>query len=134
VVPPADARIGQHLGQQGYASHERQPVKQIEHHLFPDLPSNRYYEIAPKVWDLSQRYGLTYHVAPLPIQVASALHKVVRLSLPNGWLEQTTLRNARPQIAWLFQRSAAGGMTASPAMAPSEPRRVLPPVGLPQAV
>jgi linoleoyl-CoA desaturase len=107
---------------------------QIEHHLFPDLPSNRYYEIAPKVRDLFQRHGLTYHVAPLPKQVASAWHKVLRLSLPNGWLEQTTLRNAPPRIARLFKRSTAGGMTASPASTPREPRRVRPPVGLPQAV
>jgi fatty acid desaturase len=28
---------------------------QIEHHLFPDLPSNRYAEIAPKIKDLFQR-------------------------------------------------------------------------------
>ncbi|MGZ8744949.1 MAG: fatty acid desaturase family protein, partial [Nocardioides sp.] len=38
---------------------------QIEHHLFPDLPSNRYSEIAPRVRDLFQRYGLSYHAAPL---------------------------------------------------------------------
>ena len=34
---------------------------QIEHHLFPDLPSNRYKEIAPKVKDLFERYGLRVH-------------------------------------------------------------------------
>ena len=33
---------------------------QIEHHLFPDLPSNRYKEIAPKVQDVFERYGLHY--------------------------------------------------------------------------
>src|ERR687889_2395014 len=33
---------------------------QIEHHLFPDLPSNRYGEIAPKGKDLFERYGLDY--------------------------------------------------------------------------
>ena len=33
---------------------------QIEHHLFPDLPSNRYKEIAPKVKDVFERYGLEY--------------------------------------------------------------------------
>ena len=65
---------------------------QIEHHLFPDLPSNRYYEIAPRVRDLFQRYGLTYNARPLPQQVASAWHKVLRLSLPNGWLEETVSR------------------------------------------
>src|SRR5215204_3880437 len=62
---------------------------QVEHHLFPDLPSNRYAEIAPKVKDIFDRYGLTYHSAPLYKQVASAWHKVIRLSLPNGWLAET---------------------------------------------
>ena len=80
---------------------------QIEHHLFPDLPSNRYYEIAPKVRDLFQRYGLSYNARPLPEQVASAWHKVVRLSLPNGWLEETRFSNAPKQIAKLFRSEAA---------------------------
>jgi linoleoyl-CoA desaturase len=57
---------------------------QIEHHLFPDLPSNRYQEIAPKVEELFERYGLTYTSGPLPKQVASAWKKVIRLALPNG--------------------------------------------------
>lgn len=56
---------------------------QIEHHLFPDLPSNRYQEIAPEVRALFAKYGLTYTVGPLPKQVASAWWKVIRLSLPN---------------------------------------------------
>ena len=79
---------------------------QIEHHLFPDLPSNRYYEIAPRVRDLFQRYGLSYNARPLPKQVASAWHKVVRLSLPNGWLDETRLSNAPKQIAKLFRSEA----------------------------
>ena len=37
---------------------------QIEHHLFPDLPSNRYQEIAPKVQDLFERYGLSRSARP----------------------------------------------------------------------
>ncbi|WP_431921118.1 fatty acid desaturase family protein [Micromonospora wenchangensis] len=56
---------------------------QIEHHLFPDLPSKRYQEIAPQVRALFDRYGLTYTTGPLPKQVASAWWKVIRLSLPN---------------------------------------------------
>jgi NADPH-dependent stearoyl-CoA 9-desaturase len=59
---------------------------QIEHHLFPDLPSNRYQEIAPKVQELFDRYGLTYTAGPLYRQVASAWRKVIRLSLPNDLL------------------------------------------------
>jgi fatty acid desaturase len=76
---------------------------QIEHHLFPDLPSRRYQEIAPRVRAVFQRYELTYHAAPLLKQVGSAWHKVLRLSLPNGWVQETTVRNAPAQIAKLFR-------------------------------
>lgn len=58
---------------------------QIEHHLYPDLPSNRYQEIAPKVQELFERYGLTYTTGSLPRQVASAWKKVFKLSLPNDF-------------------------------------------------
>ncbi|MGY1630677.1 fatty acid desaturase family protein [Geodermatophilus sp. SYSU D01186] len=78
---------------------------QIEHHLFPDLPSNRYAEIAPRVRDLFDRYGLNYHSAPLPKQVASAWHKIIRLSLPNGWLDKTTARNLPSQLVKLYKMS-----------------------------
>jgi linoleoyl-CoA desaturase len=56
---------------------------QVEHHLYPDLPSNRYAEIAPKVQEICERYGLPYISGSLPKQVASAWMKVLRLSLPN---------------------------------------------------
>jgi NADPH-dependent stearoyl-CoA 9-desaturase len=67
---------------------------QIEHHLFPDLPSNRYQEIAPQVNAVFERYGLTYTSGPLIRQVASAWHKVIRLSLPNDF--------PRPLAVWSF--------------------------------
>ncbi len=62
---------------------------QIEHHLFPDLPSNRYAEVAPKVQALFEKYELSYVSGSLPKQVASAWWKVVRLSLPNDFFEKT---------------------------------------------
>ena len=52
---------------------------QVEHHLFPDLPSNRYAEIAPQVQALFAKYGLTYTTGSLPRQVGSAWKKVFRL-------------------------------------------------------
>jgi NADPH-dependent stearoyl-CoA 9-desaturase len=81
---------------------------QIEHHLFPDLPSNRYAEIAPKIRDLFERYGLNYHSAPLPQQVGSAWHKIIRLSLPNGWLAQTRPANLPSQLAKLYKMTTGG--------------------------
>jgi linoleoyl-CoA desaturase len=76
---------------------------QIEHHLWPDLPSNRYAEVAPKVQALFKKYGLHYHSAPLPQQVYSAWHKVVRLSLPNNWLAATTSKNLPSQLKVLWK-------------------------------
>jgi linoleoyl-CoA desaturase len=81
---------------------------QIEHHLFPDLPSNRYAEIAPKVQALFEKYELNYHAAPFPQQLASAWHKVVRLSLPNGWLATTNVKNAPQQVALLYKMTTGG--------------------------
>jgi len=81
---------------------------QIEHHLFPDLPSNRYAEIAPQVRAVFEKYGLRYHSAPLPQQVGSAWHKVVRLSLPNGWLETTTWKNLPQQLKLLYGMTTKG--------------------------
>jgi NADPH-dependent stearoyl-CoA 9-desaturase len=63
---------------------------QIEHHLFPDLPSNRYHEISTKVQDLFKRYGLSYVSGPLHKQVASAWSKIFRLSLPNDFARKAT--------------------------------------------
>ncbi|WP_298585583.1 acyl-CoA desaturase [uncultured Kocuria sp.] len=55
---------------------------QIEHHLFPDLPSNRYAEVAVKVREICERYGLPYTTGPLPKQVGSYWAKIFRLALP----------------------------------------------------
>jgi len=79
---------------------------QIEHHIFPDLPSNRYAEIAPRVREVFARFDLAYNARPMVRQVASAWHKVVRLSLPNGWLAETNRRNLVPQLKRLAARPA----------------------------
>ena len=81
---------------------------QIEHHLFPDLPSNRYAEIAPRVQELFDKYDLNYHSAPLPQQVYSAWHKVFRLSLPNNWLDTTDRSNLPEQLKTLWAMTTKG--------------------------
>ncbi len=68
---------------------------QIEHHLNPDLPSNRYKVIAPRIQDLFERYGLTYATGSFPKQLGSAWKKVIRLSLPNGAVSKATRRAAK---------------------------------------
>ena len=93
----------------GHLSH------QIEHHLFPDLPSNRYAEIAPEVEDLFKRYGLSYCSRPLLRQVGSAWHRVFRLSLPNGWLAETNRKNLGRQLGALGRMARRGAPDAAAA-------------------
>jgi fatty acid desaturase len=88
---------------------------QIEHHLFPDLPSNRYQEIAPKVQELFERYGLTYVSGPMVKQVGSAWKKVFRLSLPNDVLRKATAAFTPASLTQLIFRPAAARVDATAA-------------------
>jgi fatty acid desaturase len=62
---------------------------QIEHHMFPDLPSNRYSEISLKVRDLCERYDLPYVSGPLWKQYLQSWRTIARLSLPDRFLRRT---------------------------------------------
>jgi linoleoyl-CoA desaturase len=57
---------------------------QVEHHLFPDVPSSRYAEIAPRVRDVCRRYGLPYNTGPLSKQLGAVHRTIVRLAFPGG--------------------------------------------------
>jgi linoleoyl-CoA desaturase len=61
----------------GHLSH------QIELHLFPDLPANRYEEIAVEVREICGRYGLPYNTGPLVKQFGSVVRKIARFALPS---------------------------------------------------
>ncbi len=56
---------------------------QIEHHLFPDMPSNRYKQVAPKVREIAERYGLHYNSGRLSRQFGTVLKRINRLALPS---------------------------------------------------
>ena len=58
---------------------------QIEHHLYPDLPSNRYAEISVRIRELCEKYDLPYTTGPLHQQYGQALRTIIKLSLPNSW-------------------------------------------------
>jgi len=55
---------------------------QIEHHLFPDMPSNRYPEVAPRVRALCARYGLPYNTGSLTRQFGTTVLRILRMTLP----------------------------------------------------
>lgn len=63
---------------------------QIEHHLFPDLPSNRYSEIATRVEALCEKFDLPYTTGSLPHQYWLALRTVHKLALPDRFLSRSS--------------------------------------------
>jgi NADPH-dependent stearoyl-CoA 9-desaturase len=97
VVPPPDDRLSQHQGQQAHAHHDREPVPSDRAPPFPDLPSNRYAEIAPRVQEICSRYGLSYTSGSLLRQVGSAWKRVIKLSLPNDFSIHNTAK-------WVLRR------------------------------
>lgn len=63
---------------------------QIEHHLFPDLPSNRYAEISIRVRALCEKYDLPYTTGPFLVQYAKTWRTIAKLSLPDKFLQDTS--------------------------------------------
>jgi len=63
---------------------------QIEHHLFPDLPSNRYAEIAQRVRVLCAKYDLPYTTGPLVRQYLLTFRTISKLSVPDRFLTATS--------------------------------------------
>jgi linoleoyl-CoA desaturase len=57
---------------------------QVEHHLFPDMPSTRYAEIAPQVKDICERHGLPYNSGPFLEQLGMVQRTILRLAFPGG--------------------------------------------------
>jgi NADPH-dependent stearoyl-CoA 9-desaturase len=57
---------------------------QVEHHLFPDMPSTRYAEIAPQVKEICERYELPYNSGPFSQQLGMVQRTILRLAFPGG--------------------------------------------------
>jgi NADPH-dependent stearoyl-CoA 9-desaturase len=57
---------------------------QVEHHLFPDMPSTRYAEIAPSVREICERYELPYNSGRFGRQLGTVQRTILRLAFPGG--------------------------------------------------
>ncbi|MCY6410547.1 acyl-CoA desaturase [Acinetobacter sp. VNH17] len=57
---------------------------QIEHHIFPDMCSNRYPEVSPRVEALAARYGIPYNRGSLTRQFGTTWWNNIRLAFPNS--------------------------------------------------
>jgi len=62
---------------------------QIEHHLYPDLPSNRLHEISLRVKDVCDKYDLPYTTGSFPLQYGKTWRTIAKLSLPDRYLRDT---------------------------------------------
>lgn len=63
---------------------------QIEHHLFPDLPSNRYAQISVRVRELCEKYDLPYTTGSLGRQYWQSFWTILKLALPDKLLTATS--------------------------------------------
>ncbi|KNX39557.1 fatty acid desaturase [Luteipulveratus halotolerans] len=71
---------------------------QIEHHLFPDIPSNHYIKIAPRVREICARYGLPYTTGPFALQLASTWKQICKLAVPDTFDKRRPIASLRE--AW----------------------------------
>lgn len=56
---------------------------QIEHHLFPDIPSSRYRKISKQVQQICKKHAIPYNTTSFFNQYKSVLKKVIIHSFPN---------------------------------------------------
>ncbi|WP_280339038.1 fatty acid desaturase family protein [Nocardia neocaledoniensis] len=75
---------------------------QIEHHLFPDIPANRYPEMAPEVKALAEKYGLPYNTGRFSKQIGSVWAKIFLLSVPDRFVK----RAPKPGVIVVRNRKA----------------------------
>ncbi|PRQ10775.1 acyl-CoA desaturase [Corynebacterium sp. 13CS0277] len=69
---------------------------QIEHHLFPDMPSNRLAEVSREVRAIAKEYDLPYNVDSFPKQLLKVQRTLLKLTLPNKFLAAS--RDNAPEV------------------------------------
>ena len=87
---------------------------QIEHHLFPDLPSNRYAEISERVKPLCDKYDLPYTTGSLTHQYMQTLRTILKLfgpeQVPSSYLRRRARNPFGTEIPNPFGRSRELGV------------------------
>src|ERR1700761_3511028 len=88
---------------------------QIEHHLFPDLPSNRYPEIRVRVREVCDKYDLPYTTGPFLVQYGKTWRTIAKLSLPDKYLRDTADNAPETRSESMFAELEPGFAGADPA-------------------
>jgi linoleoyl-CoA desaturase len=63
---------------------------QIEHHLYPDLPSSRLAEISVRIREVCEKYDLPYTSGPFLVQYGKSWRTIAKLALPDRFLRATS--------------------------------------------
>ncbi|MET0195781.1 MULTISPECIES: fatty acid desaturase [Nocardiaceae] len=87
---------------------------QIEHHLFPDLPSNRLREIKFRVLELAEKYDLPYTTGSIGKQYLLSWRTIAKLSLPNKYLKATADDAPETASERKFADESRGLLTVDP--------------------
>ena len=57
---------------------------QIQHHIFPDMPANRYASVVPQVKEICDRYNLSYNTGNFASQFKQVLKRIYHFSRPTA--------------------------------------------------
>ena len=88
---------------------------QIEHHLYPDLPSNRLAEISVRVRQVCDKYDLPYTTGSLLVQYAKAWRTIAKLSVPNRYLSDSADDAPETRSEKMFAELEPGFVGTDPA-------------------
>jgi NADPH-dependent stearoyl-CoA 9-desaturase len=88
---------------------------QIEHHLYPDLPSNRLHEISVRVREVCEKYDLPYTTGSFLVQCAKTWRTIAKLSLPDRYLRDTADDAAETRSERMFAELGPGFGGTDPA-------------------
>ena len=88
---------------------------QIEHHLYPDLPSNRLHEIAVRVRAVCDNYDLPYTIGSFLLQYGKTWRTIAKLSLPNKYLRDTADDAPETRSERMFAQLEPGFARTDPA-------------------
>lgn len=87
---------------------------QIEHHLFPDMPSNRLGAIAREVSAIAREFGLPYNTASFPRQLWEVQRTILKLTLPNRFLRAPKWNAPEVRADEVFERVPEVGASTGP--------------------
>src|SRR6201985_2072576 len=88
---------------------------QIEHHLFPDLPSNRLHEISVRVRQVCDKYDLPYTTGSFLVQYGKTWRTIAKLSLPDKYLSATADDAPETRSERMFAELEPGFVGTDPA-------------------